>query len=403
VQAVVKSQSGPAGWALPYWDWQRNRSLPPAFRQPKLPASEGGGDNPLFRADRIPAVNQGSAFRPTVVASSAADATVPFFGGASLAFGFGGGVVDRPSHFNAGMTGLLELQPHNAIHRAVGGIMATAASPLDPIFWLHHAQIDRLWGRWLRLGQGRMNPTDPRWLGQPYSFYDAARTKQTQTPADVLSTQALGYRYDDDPPPSMIPLSARVPAQAEAALRGLEGITVVAPEPEELGASGPITLGAGAASATIDLARAPANDLAMLAVPDRSPSTVALVVDGIELEGEGPPAPTYEVYLGGDDTETGADHDSPHFVGFLEFFGLDHAHIHDEGDEHAHAGGHRRVFDITTLVHELQQRGLWDPARAKVSFVPARLYEDPISGEALPAHVEGDPHVRVGSVRIVVE
>jgi hypothetical protein len=37
---------------------------------------------------------------------------------------------------------------HNLIHRAVGGDMSTSASPGDPIFWLHHANIDRLWAEW---------------------------------------------------------------------------------------------------------------------------------------------------------------------------------------------------------------------------------------------------------------
>ena len=37
---------------------------------------------------------------------------------------------------------------HDAIHNWVGGTMRTAKSALDPAFWLHHAQIDRVWWRW---------------------------------------------------------------------------------------------------------------------------------------------------------------------------------------------------------------------------------------------------------------
>jgi len=29
------------------------------------------------------------------------------------------------------------------VHNAVGGDMATAVSPSDPLFWLHHGNIDR--------------------------------------------------------------------------------------------------------------------------------------------------------------------------------------------------------------------------------------------------------------------
>ncbi|OSS50031.1 hypothetical protein B5807_05269 [Epicoccum nigrum] len=42
----------------------------------------------------------------------------------------------------------LEGNPHGAIHSAVGGDMSPATSPNDPIFFLHHGQIDRLWTLW---------------------------------------------------------------------------------------------------------------------------------------------------------------------------------------------------------------------------------------------------------------
>ncbi|MDQ0792108.1 tyrosinase family protein [Streptomyces sp. B1I3] len=37
---------------------------------------------------------------------------------------------------------------HNRVHRWIGGSMAGAASPDDPVFWLHHAYLDLLWTRW---------------------------------------------------------------------------------------------------------------------------------------------------------------------------------------------------------------------------------------------------------------
>lgn len=39
-------------------------------------------------------------------------------------------------------------QTHNSGHNFIGGHMGGAFSPNDPIFWLHHANIDRLWARW---------------------------------------------------------------------------------------------------------------------------------------------------------------------------------------------------------------------------------------------------------------
>jgi tyrosinase len=37
---------------------------------------------------------------------------------------------------------------HNGGHNFVGGHMSRAYSPNDPVFWLHHANVDRLWAEW---------------------------------------------------------------------------------------------------------------------------------------------------------------------------------------------------------------------------------------------------------------
>ncbi len=38
---------------------------------------------------------------------------------------------------------------HNTGHNIVGGYMANPVfSPNDPLFWLHHAEVDRIWSRW---------------------------------------------------------------------------------------------------------------------------------------------------------------------------------------------------------------------------------------------------------------
>jgi tyrosinase len=37
---------------------------------------------------------------------------------------------------------------HNRAHNFVGGHMSQAFSPNDPVFWLHHANVDRLWASW---------------------------------------------------------------------------------------------------------------------------------------------------------------------------------------------------------------------------------------------------------------
>jgi len=48
----------------------------------------------------------------------------------------------------------LEVDIHNPPHNWVGGVMATGASPGDPVFYLHHAWIDLLWAQWQLLHPG---------------------------------------------------------------------------------------------------------------------------------------------------------------------------------------------------------------------------------------------------------
>lgn len=44
-----------------------------------------------------------------------------------------------------GNQGILERTPHNNVHNNIGGFMPESNSPRDPIFMMHHGNIDRIW------------------------------------------------------------------------------------------------------------------------------------------------------------------------------------------------------------------------------------------------------------------
>jgi hypothetical protein len=93
----------------------------------------------------------------------------------------------------------LEVAIHNPPHRWVGGVMASAASPGDPVFYLHHCWIDRVWAEWQvslgHAGPGFFTPSGPGvGLNDPLMGWST-------TAADVLDHHALGYRYDFEGPP----------------------------------------------------------------------------------------------------------------------------------------------------------------------------------------------------------
>ena len=53
---------------------------------------------------------------------------------------------DSPN--NSGFRIQLEIPMHNMVHQLVGGDMMASTSPNDPVFFLHHANIDRIWAAW---------------------------------------------------------------------------------------------------------------------------------------------------------------------------------------------------------------------------------------------------------------
>jgi tyrosinase len=92
----------------------------------------------------------------------------------------------------------LEGTPHGAVHVSVGGWMAVVPQAAqDPIYWLHHANIDRLWTLWLARGGGRTDPTTTSWLNRRFSFFNEGGTQVSMSAKQTLqSCQDLGYVYE---------------------------------------------------------------------------------------------------------------------------------------------------------------------------------------------------------------
>src|SRR5206468_3778310 len=90
---------------------------------------------------------------------------------------------------------------HNLTHVWVGGSMGPMSSPNDPVFFLHHCFIDKLWADWMRMhpGSGYL-PVSGGPAG--HNLGDAmqpwASRGQTVTPSSVLDHHALGYAYDNE-------------------------------------------------------------------------------------------------------------------------------------------------------------------------------------------------------------
>jgi hypothetical protein len=207
-ERILRKASGDPNLALPYWNYTDDlnlsdpdrRQLPLAFRQPAV------SSNPLFVSQRNPAMNNGTGFLPPGdVDYSHAFACTNFEapGGSmcSSSFGFGGGKIPQPAHFS-GNYGALEQTPHNVVHVDVGGWMADPDfAARDPIFFLHHANVDRLWNHWLARGGGRQDPTsDQVWMNTMFTFFDENGQQVQLSGKNILDTVSqLNYCYDDEP------------------------------------------------------------------------------------------------------------------------------------------------------------------------------------------------------------
>jgi tyrosinase len=211
---VAGLPGGPKDWALPYWRWDGPEGmgrLPAAFR-----ALDKGGLEHLFIPDRDPRANSGDVFATSAQMDTAFDFLTPSvfdgldtFGGPKVRRHAGDSVVPEPNPPAAlDGSGKLENTPHGSMHVAVGrpplGWMRSfKKAPLDPIFWLHHCNIDRLWEVWIQRDPVNQNPDDKLWLDASFKFHAADGKNGDMTCRQVLNTRQppLLYEYDDTSDP----------------------------------------------------------------------------------------------------------------------------------------------------------------------------------------------------------
>jgi len=202
LRGIIQSLGGPSGWALPYWNYfgpGNQYQIPPAFTQKTLP---DGTPNALFVTARYGPLGTGNIFIQIPPVSQKCQQNKVYTG---IAPSYYGGGATGFAHFSS-FTGSLEGNPHNPVHTQIGGRNGLMSDPglagLDPIFYLHHANIDRMWASWN--AAGNPNPTDPKWLNGPTATGDRKfympkpdGTPWQYTPGMVNSISQLNYTYDN--------------------------------------------------------------------------------------------------------------------------------------------------------------------------------------------------------------
>lgn len=400
VRDAVVSAGGPNDWTLPYWNYSDTsrpnaRRLPGAFAAATLP---DGSSNPLRVERRFGDGTSPIELDPEFVALTALDDDAFTGGSSDIPPGFGGPqTVFHHGPESETTNGGLESLPHNIIHGAIGGSRPNAdpndwrnfglmsmpiTAGLDPIFWLHHANIDRLWSVWLR-ETGHLNPVETTWLDGPanrrFVMPGLGGAEWLFTARDVLDSTAspLEYRYEDEAPHAIAPrLTRRLRAIGGPAAAAAQGREVVTPggHPELIGASDGEVRVTGRTSAQVQLdagatqtLRAGANRMAAsrdAAAAGPEPARVFLKLENIRGTSD---AAIYHVYI-----DVPADADPADYparrAGTVSLFGVSAAS--DPNGPNA-GSGINQVLEITEIVDALNLSG--DALQhLDVRFVPAR-------------------------------
>jgi tyrosinase len=383
-------------WALPYWNsWDPRRpdappdpnpfldTLPLPFREPP------DGTNPLFILQRRAAINGGGRIDRRITRPDLAlreDRFSRDVVGAPP--GFGGPPVGLHHPTTGGTPGALEGTPHNGVHGAVGGFPpfdppGFMSNPnlagRDPIFYLHHANIDRLWDVWLGQGGGRENPTSDDWLDEVFHFHDGNGNEVASTARHL--GQLIDYDYADVSPPAgpleAPPMEPRPEPDHPAELVGATDV--------------PVELTGRTRAASFAISR-PAGPLSEAGA---EPSRVYLNVEDIRADEN--PGVSYAVYVNAPDQDDDPTDDT-HYAGNITFFGIEVAQDLDRDHPGGH-GGMRFAFDITDIYTRLRDAGLWDESQITVTFRPVSVLPPPGAGPS-SAEPEEAPPVRIGRVSI---
>lgn len=395
-ERIIRSVTKNNDFAMPFWDWTANPYLPEVFAMKTTP---DGKANPLYVETRTWPISQ--PMPPQIVGPDVLRAIL-----ASTPFEIFG--TSRPDGQNSldpswitgggGTQGILEATPHNQVHNNIGGWMPTASSPRDPIFFMHHGNIDRIWATWnLR----NANSTDPLWTNMPFNqnFYNVDGSFWSPKVSDLYVPEELGYTYGFRNYFKVATASAKTLAldeklssviAATASDAAIAGVTTVSTENSKAAtASAPLSLPvkvpAGALEGIVSQPPLPSGMETMDfdAAREEAASAPRVLAFLRDVEISDPKTTSVRVFLGKHDLTADTPATDPHYVG--SFAVLDHS------NDHHGANGHRPspsfVLDLTDAIQRVYGTGHRDGEAIDLQLVPVGAGEGK-PGSVKPARLE---------------
>ena len=331
-EEICRQLTGQSHFALPYWNWNQDGQLHPAFLDTASPLYHPRNNTSLV------------GFPPV--------------GAASL-----DPILDDGNFYTFSST--LE-GPHGSVHVDVGQDMSSGGSAIDPVFWMHHCMIDYCWNKW-NIELGNDNPNDPGWIGTAWNYFVQGDGSPVDISAGITTLMPLlSYRYESSAigshPAALSVLSAvefdrvrrRIEAGAPVHFDIRQRFLIAEATSQPIGkpvAPRPV---AHAAQLTGLLTQLDPTTNAFLSVdyakfPEATDFFVRVFVN---LPGANAATPT----------------DDPHYAGSLAFFGT-------PGGEHEQMHGGKHLVNVTPTLRALMQRGEMDDLAAiSVQLVAVPAY-----------------------------
>lgn len=400
IRAEVIALGGPHDWSLPYWNYFKPNQfkLPPAFASANWP--DGNGDNPLFVTQRHGPNNDGNVF-VLVNQINLKALTDPAYTGVANGGSRGFGGIDTGFSHNGNFHGRVEQMPHDVVHGMVGGgepqdpnIPGLMSDPdtagLDPIFYLHHCNIDRLWQSWRENPASHHDPTAAKWLNGPasvgqrkFSMPLPQNKPFDYTPDQMRDLTKLGYKYDDlssgvqTKPPAGRMTTLGMPPQAASAL-GEAAIVSSGDNVELVGANrGSLSIQGTEVGTTVEMdagARKRVVSSLSAVAESATPSAPDRVFLNLENVRGLADSTTFSVYVGLPDGPSPVGNPDQ-LAGTIALFGVRKASAAD--GEHA-GEGLNYSFEITDIVDAMHLSSSFDVDTLNVRIVPV----NPVAPEA---------------------
>lgn len=310
-ERIVRKLSGKQDFALPYWgytdttDVDQNRTMPARFRDKKSALYQSARFDSLLNGQPI----NGKITRKLDLTALNENTTYALF------------------------NQTIDAAPHGAMHNYIGygnvytpvkskyneiwqkntdGMMAEVPTAgFDPIFWLHHSNIDRIWQQWTNSANGQqVTLAELKSVPWAYTFFDENGEKVTYSMEDVIKVlYTMDYDFDDTKVEPKKVTEAPLVFSTKSYSKG-DTLSI---------SSQKVSLGR---DVKISLPNRKGTGVKLFSQQNKKGE---LLILSVTVSFAKAPKGDFEVYLNLP-TNVKATPDNDHFAGFMTFFGANHTH-----------------------------------------------------------------------------